>query len=193
MRLPHFKPASAMAGQMGSRVSCSLGVAVVRNSHRGGHDCLPYIACLLKGYETVLGKWFGGVELSGSEWKRVTLARTFLRQTPRVILDEPTSAMDSWAEAERMARFRTLVAERTTLMLTHCFTTAMYAAIIHVMVNGKIVESGTHVELVNQNGRYAIAWRQQMQRGSMEQSPTSQKGITLSLCSMLPNLALRSL
>lgn len=126
------------------------------------------IARLPQGYETVLGKWFGGVELSGGEWQRVALARAFLRQAPIVILDEPTSAMDSWAEAEWMARFRTLVAGRTTLMITHRFTTAMHADIIHVMANGNIVESGTHEELLQQNGRYATSWRQQMQQDRME-------------------------
>lgn len=116
---------------------------------------------LPKGYETVLGKWFGGAELSGGEWQRVALARAFLRQADIVILDEPTSAMDSWAEADWMARFRTLVSGRTTLMITHRFTTAMHADVIHVMVDGRIVESGTHDELLHQHGRYATSWVQQ--------------------------------
>ncbi len=134
------------------------------------------IARLPQGYETVLGKWFGGVELSGGEWQRVALARAFLRQAPIVILDEPTSAMDSWAEAEWMARFRTLVAGRTTLMITHRFTTAMHADMIHVMVGGKIVESGTHPELLQQNGRYATSWQQQMQGERIEHNPYAPTG-----------------
>lgn len=90
------------------------------------------------------------------------MARAFVRKADFVILDEPTSAMDSWNEAEWMARFHDLVKERTALIITHRFTTAMQADIIHVMVNGCIIESGTHAELVSINGHYAQSWRQKM-------------------------------
>ena len=113
-------------------------------------------------YDTILGKWFGGAELSGGEWQRVALARAFLRQAPIIILDEPTSAMDSWAEADWLARFRTLTAGRTAIIITHRFITAMQADVIHVMDSGHIVESGTHQELVARGGRYAESWRAQM-------------------------------
>lgn len=117
---------------------------------------------LPEGYATILGKWFGYNELSVGEWQRIALARAFVRQADLIILDEPTSAMDSWTENSWMARFRDLVAGRTALMITHRFTTAMQADIIHVMVAGQIVESGTHAELLALNGRYAYSWRQQM-------------------------------
>jgi ATP-binding cassette, subfamily B, bacterial len=117
-------------------------------------------------YDTMLGKQFGKAELSIGEWQRVALARAFVRQADFVILDEPTSAMDSWAEAEWMGRFRDLVRERTALIITHRFTTAMQADIIHVMVDGKIIESGTHAELAARNGHYAQSWRQQTQKKS---------------------------
>ncbi|MEM7129176.1 MAG: ABC transporter ATP-binding protein [Chloroflexota bacterium] len=113
-------------------------------------------------YETLLGKWFGGAELSGGEWQRVALARAFLRQAPIIALDEPTSAMDSWAEADWMERFRALAAGRTALLITHRFTTAMQADIIHVMVEGKLIESGSHEELLTLEGHYADSWRKQM-------------------------------
>lgn len=119
-------------------------------------------AKLSHGYETVLGRWFGHTDLSQGEWQRVALARAFVRQADLVILDEPTSAMDSWAENEWMGRFRELVAERTALIITHRFTTAMQADIIHVMVDGRIIESGSHAELVALGGRYAESWGQQM-------------------------------
>ena len=106
------------------------------------------ISRLPDGYDTVLGRWFGYTELSVGEWQRLALARAFVRQADLVILDEPTSAMDSWAEAAWMSRFRELVAGRTALIITHRFTTAMQADIIHVMDTGRIVESGTHDELV---------------------------------------------
>jgi ATP-binding cassette subfamily B protein len=114
------------------------------------------------GYETVLGRWFGYTELSVGEWQRLALARAFIRQADLVILDEPTSAMDSWAEAAWMSRFRELVAGRTALIITHRFTTAMQADVIHVMHEGRVVESGTHAELVALGGRYAASWRLQM-------------------------------
>jgi len=119
------------------------------------------VSHLPKGYDTILGKLFGGSELSGGEWQRVSLARAFLRAAPVIILDEPTSAMDSWAEADWMDRFRSLTDNRTALIITHRFTTAMRADIIHVMSEGQIIESGTHSELLAMNGHYAESWYRQ--------------------------------
>ncbi len=70
--------------------------------------------------------------------------------------------MDSWAENEWLARFRTLVHGRTALIITHRFTTAMQADIIHVMDAGRIIESGTHAELLRLGGKYAASWHKQM-------------------------------
>jgi ATP-binding cassette subfamily B protein len=117
---------------------------------------------LQEGFETMLGKWFGNTELSGGEWQRIALARAFFRSAPLVILDEPTSAMDSWAEQDWLSRFRTLTTGRTALMITHRFTTAMHADIIHVLDKGRVVESGTHAELVALGGAYAVSWASQM-------------------------------
>lgn len=115
------------------------------------------------GLEAQLGKWFGGAELSGGEWQRIALARAFFRRASLVILDEPTSSMDSWAERDWLARFRALTAGRTALMITHRFTTAMHADRIHVLDKGRVVESGTHVELVALGGSYASSWSAQME------------------------------
>ncbi|MCL4294769.1 MAG: ABC transporter ATP-binding protein/permease [Anaerolineae bacterium] len=145
----------------------------------GAHE---FITRLPQAYETLLGKWFAdGVELSGGEWQRLALARAFLRQAPLVILDEPTSFMDSWAEAEWLARFRTLVEGRTALVVTHRFTTAMRADVIHVMDNGQIVESGSHADLLRQGGLYAQSWRAQTQgeaqaRNELEPSQIEHNG-----------------
>ncbi|HIG45084.1 MAG TPA: ABC transporter ATP-binding protein [candidate division Zixibacteria bacterium] len=123
------------------------------------------VSRLPEGYETMLGKWFGGADLSTGEWQRVALARAFLRKAPIIVLDEPTSAMDVWAEVDWMARFRTLTEGRTTLVITHRFTTAMQADIIHIMDGGRLIESGTHEELIAQDGRYAQSWRAQQRTG----------------------------
>ncbi len=123
-----------------------------------------FIRRLPQGYETLLGRWFaGGTEISVGEWQRVALARAFLRRAPIIILDEPTSAMDSWAEAEWLERFRILAAGRTAILITHRFTTAMCADIIHVMQDGQIVESGNHLQLLAKDGLYAGSWKRQMQ------------------------------
>jgi ATP-binding cassette subfamily B protein len=126
----------------------------------GGAD--GFIERLPQGYDTVLGQWFGGSELSVGEWQRLALARAFLRNAPLIVLDEPTSAMDSWAEADWLRRFRDLTEGHTALMITHRFTTAMHADIIHVMERGRIIESGTHAKLVAAEGHYAESWQAQM-------------------------------
>jgi ATP-binding cassette subfamily B protein len=125
-----------------------------------GADTL--LAGLPNGWDQRLGRWFAqGVELSGGEWQRLALARAFYRQAPIMVLDEPTSAMDPWAETEWLKRFRGLAAGRTSILITHRLTTASTADVIHVMEDGRIVESGTHPELVALGGRYAKAWKAQ--------------------------------
>jgi ATP-binding cassette subfamily B protein len=118
---------------------------------------------LPRGYENMLGKLFeGGTELSVGEWQRLALARAFWRRAPIILLDEPTSAMDSWAENDWLRRFRKLAEGRTALIITHRFTTAMQADVIHVMAEGRIIESGTHQELLARGGFYAESWAAQM-------------------------------
>ena len=125
----------------------------------GAHE---FISRLPAGYGTLLGRTFkDSMELSGGEWQRLALSRAFLRQAPIVVLDEPTSYMDSWNEHEWLQRFRSLVGGRTTLIITHRFTTAMQADTIHVMDRGRIVESGSHAELLALGGKYATSWTQQ--------------------------------
>ena len=120
---------------------------------------------LPRGYDTLLGKWFvDGTELSVGEWKRISLARTLFRKAPIILLDEPTSGMDSWAEAEWMDHFSRVSEGLTTVIITHRFTTAMRAEIIHVMQNGQIVELGCHEELLGQGGEYARSWRRQREQ-----------------------------
>jgi ATP-binding cassette, subfamily B, bacterial len=127
----------------------------------GIHDRLLRLP---QGYESMLGKWFpGGTDLSGGEWQRLALARAFLKKAEVMILDEPTSAMDPWAEFDWLERFRTMAADQTAIVITHRFTLAMRTDRIHVMRAGKIVESGSHDELIAQAGFYAESWKAQMQ------------------------------
>jgi ATP-binding cassette subfamily B protein len=141
-----------------------------------GADAL--IERLPAGYKTVLGTWLeGGTDLSKGEWQRIALARAFIRHAPIIILDEPTSTMDSWAETDWLRRFRSLAAGRTTLIITHRFTTAMLADAIHVLEEGRIVESGSHAALLALGGRYAQSWHAQMNSQTFEVCETSKVGI----------------
>ena len=142
----------------------------------GAHEV---VARLPGGYDTQLGKWFGnGTELSHGEWQRLALARAFLRSAEVIVLDEPTSALDSWAEADWFDRFRPLAEGRTAIIITHRLQIARRADIIHVIGEGRVLESGTHDELIAQNGRYAKSWKGQSQRISETSRSPRISGIT---------------
>lgn len=124
-------------------------------------DCIA--ETLPQGFETQLGRAFeSGHELSAGQWQRLALARAFYRQAPILILDEPTSAMDPWAEAGWLSRFRTLTEGKTALIITHRFTAARHADLIHVLEAGHLVESGSHADLLARKGLYAAGWTAQM-------------------------------
>jgi ATP-binding cassette subfamily B protein len=151
--------------ELGDLAAHTNGTTVESAAHSAGAH--GFITRLPLGYETLLGKLFStGVELSGGEWQRLALARSFLRQGSIMILDEPTSAMDSWAEIDWFDRFRELARGRTALLITHRFTTARRADVIHVMNKGRIVESGNHDQLLLKNGLYAQSWYAQTQSGN---------------------------
>lgn len=123
-------------------------------SRRSGAD--DVIARLPQGYRTVLGRWFDqGVQLSGGEWQRIALARAFIRDSPILILDEPTASLDARAEYEAFQNLRRLAQGRTVLIISHRFSTVRMADRIYVLDAGHLVETGSHNELMQQEGRYA--------------------------------------
>ncbi|MEM8673957.1 MAG: ABC transporter ATP-binding protein [Cyanobacteria bacterium P01_G01_bin.67] len=119
---------------------------------------------LPQGYDTVLGKLFDrGEELSIGQWQKIALARAFLRESQIIVLDEPTSAMDPKAEYEVFCKFRELVQDQAAILITHRLSTVKMADCIYVMDAGAIVESGSHQELMQQQGTYARLFNIQAQ------------------------------
>ena len=116
-----------------------------------------FIETLPAGYHTQLGKWFReGRELSGGQWQKIALSRAFMRTRADIlVLDEPTAAMDAQAEAEVFEHFRQLARERITILISHRFSTVRMADQIAVLDRGRVIEHGSHDELMALNGRYA--------------------------------------
>jgi ATP-binding cassette, subfamily B, bacterial len=114
------------------------------------------LVALPNGYETILGPEFiGGTDLSVGEWQRVALARALFRDAPFVILDEPTAALDPRAEHELFRRIRSFLKGRTVLLISHRFSSVRSADRIYVLDSGRVVEHGTHEELIGEGGIYA--------------------------------------
>jgi ATP-binding cassette, subfamily B, bacterial len=121
-------------------------------------DAHDMVASFPQGYDTLLGRMFGQHDLSGGQWQKLAIARVAARPASLLILDEPTSNLDARAEYELFCRFRELAQGRTTILISHRFTTVSMADRILVMAGGCIVEQGTHRELLDRAGAYAALY-----------------------------------
>jgi ATP-binding cassette subfamily B protein len=117
------------------------------------HD---FIASTPRGYETMVGE--RGLKLSGGEKQRVAIARTLLKNPPILIFDEATSALDSANERAIQAELQSAAQNKTTLLIAHRLSTVVHAHEILVMEAGRIIERGTHTQLLARGERYARMW-----------------------------------
>src|SRR5258707_11780084 len=123
-------------------------------ARKSGADTV--IERLPDGYDTMLGRWFNkGTQLSGGEWQKVALARAFMRDAGILVLDEPTSSLDARAEYEVFTHFRTLTGGKTAIFISHRFSTVRLADRIFVLENGRIIENGSHKQLMELESHYA--------------------------------------
>ncbi|MDQ2826607.1 MAG: ABC transporter ATP-binding protein/permease, partial [Actinomycetota bacterium] len=150
-RYPSFTAAEnigiGLPARMGDRV------AIVEAATRAGAHAA--VAALPKGYDTVMSRQFGGVDLSTGQWQRVALARAFLRDAPMVVLDEPTAALDPRAERDLFEKVAALYRSRSAVLISHRLSSVRFADRICVLADGRITESGTHDELLGAAGTYA--------------------------------------
>ncbi|MHA0035920.1 ABC transporter ATP-binding protein [Deinococcus sp. PESE-13] len=123
------------------------------------------------GLDARIGQAFGGVDLSGGQWQKLATARALYREARVLILDEPTAALDPRSEKEVFDAFAALSQGRTTLLITHRLGSVLMADRVLVMKRGRLIEDGTHAELLTRGGEYAELW--ELQASQYAESPVS--------------------
>lgn len=119
-----------------------------------------FIDKLPQKYDTPLFReWDDGVQLSMGQWQKIAISRAFLEEFPVIILDEPTASLDAYAEFELYKKFKSIVKNKTSILIAHRFSTIKLADVIFVLKNGTIIESGSHDELLKLNGEYAYLYK----------------------------------
>ena len=131
--------------------------------HAGAHD---FIQALPQGYDTQVGP--RGVKLSGGQRQRIAIARAMLKNAPILLLDEATSALDTETERQVQQALKELMTGRTTIVIAHRLSTVIDADIIYVLEGGRLVERGTHGELLAAEGAYAKLYRLQFAETAAE-------------------------
>jgi subfamily B ATP-binding cassette protein MsbA len=144
------------------RVSEPEIVAAARAAH-----ALEFIELMPQGLQTLVGE--NGVKLSGGQRQRLAIARALLKNAPILVLDEATSALDSESERHIQAALETLIQGRTTIVIAHRLSTVERANRIVVLQQGRVVESGTHGQLLASGGLYARLYRTQFQMTEAEE------------------------
>ena len=132
------------------RPDASMDEIIEAAKSAAAHD---FILTLPQGYDTNIGE-FGG-RLSGGQRQRLSIARAFLKDAPILFLDEPTSALDAESDALIQEALKRLMKGRTTLMIAHRLASIAYADRIYVMEKGRVIESGSHEDLLQAKGKYA--------------------------------------
>ncbi len=136
---------------------------IVRAAEQGNAD--EFIGRLKKGYDTPLTRMFeeDGIELSGGQWQKLSIARAFYKQSDILIMDEPTAALDAIAEQEVFSEFQQLSAGKISVFVSHRLSSATTAGQIVVLEGGRVIEQGTHRELMARGGRYSVLFTTQAQ------------------------------
>ena len=125
-----------------------------------------FIEAMSNGYDTYVGE--RGTKVSGGQRQRLAIARAMLKNAPILLLDEATSSLDTESEREVQAALMELMKGRTTLVIAHRLSTVIEADLIHVIDNGKLVESGNHPELLSKNGTYARLYALQFKKQQLK-------------------------